>query len=358
MGILGGKINEDIWTIETNSINTDGDSKSTSNECSCTHNFGKNNRHSRNSVCLGQSKGERLILRSAVPIFETVSLNEKMEQIYDQRQRESGRLHTNTTDNNGLSRGSYINKKYQLYKTEMCRSHTEIGYCRYGDKCQFAHSESELRHVQRHPKYKTETCKTFWEEGSCPYGKRCCFIHVPNIHLRVAPLQGDGRDRKDRDFSDAHKQVTKEIDESAQDKVIYTNIDKSMSYRNGHFHPGLENKVDKEGRIEDAFRFMEYGLDPAGFFGVGSRRGCVEEPRVASSFEPLMEDACNRDTMARKPFWETNDANIWMADEMSLFYLKNTHSKQSKGGHLAPGGLVCKTFDKKISEFVLEHLNM
>ncbi|KAI9006044.1 hypothetical protein BC832DRAFT_531309, partial [Gaertneriomyces semiglobifer] len=68
-------------------------------------------------------------------------------------------------------------KKMNLYKTELCRSWEETGTCRYGNKCQFAHSESELRPVDRHPKYKTEMCKTFWEKGTCPYGKRCCFIH-------------------------------------------------------------------------------------------------------------------------------------------------------------------------------------
>ncbi|TPX68020.1 hypothetical protein SpCBS45565_g03381 [Spizellomyces sp. 'palustris'] len=69
-------------------------------------------------------------------------------------------------------------KKMSLYKTELCRSWEETGTCRYGNKCQFAHSETELRPVDRHPKYKTEMCKTFWEKGTCPYGKRCCFIHT------------------------------------------------------------------------------------------------------------------------------------------------------------------------------------
>ncbi|KAI9364867.1 hypothetical protein DFJ73DRAFT_619839, partial [Zopfochytrium polystomum] len=68
-------------------------------------------------------------------------------------------------------------KKANLYKTELCRSWEETGHCRYGAKCQFAHSEAELRAVDRHPKYKTSLCKTFWELGSCPYGMRCCFIH-------------------------------------------------------------------------------------------------------------------------------------------------------------------------------------
>jgi len=73
--------------------------------------------------------------------------------------------------------GAQNNKKANLYKTELCHSFEETGHCRYGSKCQFAHSEKELRHVDRHPKYKTEICKTFWEQGTCPYGKRCCFIH-------------------------------------------------------------------------------------------------------------------------------------------------------------------------------------
>lgn len=71
----------------------------------------------------------------------------------------------------------YNNKKISLYKTEMCRSFLETGYCKYENNCQFCHSPYELRTVIRHPKYKTEICKTFWLEGSCPYGKRCCFAH-------------------------------------------------------------------------------------------------------------------------------------------------------------------------------------
>jgi hypothetical protein len=44
------------------------------------------------------------------------------------------------------------NRKLGLYKTELCRSWEEKGTCRYGNKCQFAHGEDELRKVPRHPK--------------------------------------------------------------------------------------------------------------------------------------------------------------------------------------------------------------
>lgn len=63
------------------------------------------------------------------------------------------------------------------YKTELCRSFTESGLCKYGGKCQFAHGAEELRDLNRHPKYKTEPCRTFHTIGFCPYGIRCHFVH-------------------------------------------------------------------------------------------------------------------------------------------------------------------------------------
>ncbi|XP_051900335.1 mRNA decay activator protein ZFP36-like [Pristis pectinata] len=65
------------------------------------------------------------------------------------------------------------------YKTELCRPFQENSFCRYGDKCQFAHGLAELRALSRHPKYKTEPCRTFHSTGFCPYGSRCHFIHNP-----------------------------------------------------------------------------------------------------------------------------------------------------------------------------------
>ena len=63
------------------------------------------------------------------------------------------------------------------YKTELCRPFQENGFCKYGDKCQFAHGEQDLRSLPRHPKYKTELCRTYHTRGFCPYGVRCHFIH-------------------------------------------------------------------------------------------------------------------------------------------------------------------------------------
>ncbi|KAM6224683.1 mRNA decay activator protein ZFP36 [Rhynchocyon petersi] len=69
------------------------------------------------------------------------------------------------------------------YKTELCRTFSESGRCRYGAKCQFAHGLGELRQASRHPKYKTELCHKFYLHGTCPYGSRCHFIHNPSEDL-------------------------------------------------------------------------------------------------------------------------------------------------------------------------------
>ncbi|KAH0613843.1 uncharacterized protein H6S33_005729 [Morchella sextelata] len=71
----------------------------------------------------------------------------------------------------------HLNKKTNaLYKTEMCRNWNEIGECRYGRSCQFAHGKKELRIVPRHGQWKTKTCMA-WLHGGCTYGSRCCYAH-------------------------------------------------------------------------------------------------------------------------------------------------------------------------------------
>lgn len=74
------------------------------------------------------------------------------------------------------------------YKTELCRPFEENGFCKYGDKCQFAHGSVELRTLNRHPKYKTELCRTFHTIGFCPYGPRCHFIHNAEESRVLSPI--------------------------------------------------------------------------------------------------------------------------------------------------------------------------
>ncbi|KAL0578025.1 hypothetical protein V5O48_003975 [Marasmius crinis-equi] len=107
---------------------------------------------------------------------------------------------------NGGGGPSANNRKLGLYKTELCRSWEEKGSCRYGNKCQFAHGEQELRRVSRHPKYKTEICRTFWVSGSCPYGKRCCFIHteLPSTNTPGAVPPGAGDNAQAQPLQQSH----------------------------------------------------------------------------------------------------------------------------------------------------------
>ncbi|KAM3842961.1 cysteine three histidine 1 [Diretmus argenteus] len=65
------------------------------------------------------------------------------------------------------------------YKTELCTSYAATGFCKYAERCQFAHGLHELHVPFRHPKYKTELCRSFHTTGDCYYGTRCLFVHSP-----------------------------------------------------------------------------------------------------------------------------------------------------------------------------------
>ncbi|XP_074480012.1 cysteine three histidine 1 [Sebastes fasciatus] len=63
------------------------------------------------------------------------------------------------------------------YKTELCTNYSTTGFCKYAERCQFAHGLHELHIPFRHPRYKTELCRSFHTTGYCYYGNRCLFVH-------------------------------------------------------------------------------------------------------------------------------------------------------------------------------------
>lgn len=65
----------------------------------------------------------------------------------------------------------------QLYKTELCDSFIKTNYCPYGNKCQFAHGQNELKFVKRPNNYRSKDCVNWKNFGTCRYGNRCCFKH-------------------------------------------------------------------------------------------------------------------------------------------------------------------------------------
>ncbi|CAO3646497.1 unnamed protein product [Cunninghamella echinulata] len=81
----------------------------------------------------------------------------------------------NNTNNN--KNKHYKMKQSDLYKTEYCRNWAELGNCRYGTKCRYAHGEMELRMIPRHNRYKTQVCRAYHLDGTCSYGNRCTYIH-------------------------------------------------------------------------------------------------------------------------------------------------------------------------------------
>ncbi|KAL1917430.1 uncharacterized protein VTP21DRAFT_3823 [Calcarisporiella thermophila] len=93
-------------------------------------------------------------------------------------------------------------RKAELFRTEMCRTFEEKGHCPYGDRCEYAHTEAELRPLYRPWNFKTKPCRTFHESGHCPYGKRCHYRHnsgtdeiPPNVIIRPPP-PGKSKEQK------------------------------------------------------------------------------------------------------------------------------------------------------------------
>jgi hypothetical protein len=63
------------------------------------------------------------------------------------------------------------------YKTELCKSYSEKGFCIYGNQCRFAHGYHQLQGRVNEERYKKKNCVSFKELGFCMYGLRCNFIH-------------------------------------------------------------------------------------------------------------------------------------------------------------------------------------
>ncbi|KAJ2651573.1 hypothetical protein IW137_000603 [Coemansia sp. RSA 1287] len=98
------------------------------------------------------------------------------------------------------------------YKTKLCEKFEQEGECPYHQKCVFAHGLSELRvresqpppplrtddsfnrshggsRFNANPLYKTRLCQRFGELGECPYGEKCQFAHGDNeLRVSVEPI--------------------------------------------------------------------------------------------------------------------------------------------------------------------------
>lgn len=247
----------------------------------------------------------------------------------------------------------YNNKKAALYKTEMCRSFSEMGFCKYGDSCQFCHSESELRKIERHPKYKTEICRTFWLEGSCPYGRRCCFAHRENVNsirknkvknninpikvsqtLENASLSSFAMEIDDSRFCDGdtfsieqsgdtvfetrcpvmnREAVGKKTDEPeiCKEKHVIEMLNKESPCETGKHVPPNKN----------FFFWKAVSDNPKNIFCNDRQKHYFTFNRYyKGDFEPILP---TKENVEYKSIWEDNAMNIW-ADE-PLFFITKTN---------------------------------
>lgn len=85
----------------------------------------------------------------------------------------------NDSKNSGKSNKDDFQEKY---KTEICKNWVN-GHCQFANSCAFAHGKDELRNKTNLPK--TKECKHFSEVGFCAYGERCQFKHTLNVKPRL-----------------------------------------------------------------------------------------------------------------------------------------------------------------------------
>lgn len=107
------------------------------------------------------------------------------------------------------------------FKTELCNNLLELGTCKYGDRCHYAHGAHELRQVsKRHPKYRTEKCKNFELTGKCPFGPRCSYVHPkPDLDSMIEQLTKYMK----------HTKAPKPDSEDDDDLSLFARTDSSVS---------------------------------------------------------------------------------------------------------------------------------
>mmetsp|Transcript_25441 Transcript_25441/g.55581 ORF Transcript_25441/g.55581 Transcript_25441/m.55581 type:complete len:955 (-) Transcript_25441:277-3141(-) len=76
-------------------------------------------------------------------------------------------------------------------KTELCRNFMSGKVCQFGDKCNYAHGEHELKYTKLlHLEnaglvdveiFRTRPCITWMATGACPFDQRCLGLHDPRV---------------------------------------------------------------------------------------------------------------------------------------------------------------------------------
>ncbi|KAM0673456.1 hypothetical protein GVAV_003149 [Gurleya vavrai] len=285
-------------------------------------------------------------------------------------------------------------KRLNLYKTEMCRSFEEAGHCKYGDRCQFAHDEIELRGITRHPRYKTEICKTFFDSGTCPYGKRCCFIHTAN-KFEVSNINNENNFELNKfeeiKICNKDKQFLKNIEKKINNDLLEQNFTSQEIKYSNNIKFRNENVLINEKIISDKSRnnkFINFSKNiniatsfTKNFERCNFNKIANEEDEMFLSKIPVSEQAKSKigckpifdqqnfnyfekldakeKLLEFKPFWLTNSASIWVSPKNSFCYVKklSRHCRKKMQPN-AVGDYFWPSYEEEIADFVMNHLEL
>ena len=132
------------------------------------------------------------------------------------------------------------------YKTELCKYYEINGYCKYGDKCAYAHGKENLRSkVTNTTAYRTKKCVQFYEQGYCPYGNRCQFAHQLKSNIINNPY--------DRGMT--YEKILETISKLENVENIKKLIEKP---RLAVFEEICENKENTESRLLEDIKGLKY----------------------------------------------------------------------------------------------------
>lgn len=138
------------------------------------------------------------------------------------------------------------------FKTELCNNLIELGVCKYGDRCHYAHGAQELRQVsRRHPKYRTESCKNFELTGKCPFGPRCSYVHpkpdldslIEQLNRYVKHTKAPKPESEDEEEEDDNVSL---FTRTATSASLYSNCGSISSNSNHHF---ILDEANKENQL-------------------------------------------------------------------------------------------------------------
>lgn len=207
------------------------------------------------------------------------------------------------------------------YKTELCRPFLENGFCKYGDKCQFAHGEPDLRCLPRHPKYKTELCRTYHTRGFCPYGMRCHFIHSVD------------ETRKDSDSAMPPKSPTKRSFSFSM--PLSPSLDSGISspddYQRGKYFDFPVTDHSSGSGSDGEFRDFEHSFDQDLVCGGPSYAGQQESIVTPDPFQELDTNSIGSESPLKKIPDEVQEDVVYSMQEL-ITQMSLDESSASPGG--------------------------